>query len=96
MKSSLVTALVRFRYAGPGTQTSRARWKMGWPAYLASSRGVIVAQIDGRGSGGEGDRRRFEMWQRLGSVEVQDQGGRRTKQWERPSVVSSLWTLEVA
>ena len=45
----------------------------GWPAYLASSRGIIVAQIDGRGSGGEGDRRRFEMWQRLGSVEVQDQ-----------------------
>ena len=47
----------------------------GWPAYLASSRGIIVAQIDGRGSGGEGDRRRFEMWRRLGSVEVQDQGG---------------------
>ena len=46
---------------------------MGWPAYLASSRGIIVAQIDGRGSGGEGDRRRFELWNRLGSVEVQDQ-----------------------
>ena len=54
----------------------------GWPAYLASSRGVIVAQIDGRGSGGEGDRRRFEMWQRLGSVEVQDQVKKmKTKEW---------------
>ena len=63
---------------------------MGWPAYLASSRGVIVAQIDGRGSGGEGDRRRFEMWHRLGSVEVQDQGGqRRTSQWERDLWYSS-------
>ena len=62
---------------------------MGWPAYLASSRGVIVAQIDGRGSGGEGDRRRFEMWQRLGSVEVQDQGGTT----EDPSVGAGFMAL---
>jgi dipeptidyl aminopeptidase/acylaminoacyl peptidase len=61
------------RYAGPGTQTYKSNWKMGWSAYLASTRGFIVAEIDGRGSGGEGDRRRFEIWERLGSVEVSDQ-----------------------
>ena len=48
-------------------------WKQGWPAYLASQRSWIIAQIDGRGSGGGGDRRRFELYQRLGTVEVDDQ-----------------------
>ena len=32
-----------------------------------------MAQIDGRGSSGDGDRKRFEVWQKLGSVEVADQ-----------------------
>ena len=29
----------------------------GWAAYLASTKGIIVAMIDGRGSGNNGDRR---------------------------------------
>jgi len=47
-----------FRYAGPGTQAARPVWKQGWASYLAASRGWIVAHIDGRGSGGEGDARK--------------------------------------
>ena len=54
-------------------QVAKHEWKQSWANYLASSRGWIVAQIDGRGSGGEGDRRRFEIWHQLGSVEVADQ-----------------------
>ena len=54
-------------------QVAKYEWKQSWANYLASSRGWIVAQIDGRGSGGEGDRRRFEIWHHLGSVEVADQ-----------------------
>jgi len=53
------------RYAGPGTQVAKHEWKQGWASYLSSSRGWIVAQIDGRGSGGEGDRRRFEIWHQV-------------------------------
>ena len=46
------------RYAGPGFQAVKETWEMGeWAAYLASSRGIIVAKIDGRGSGNSGDRR---------------------------------------
>jgi hypothetical protein len=54
-------------------QVAKHEWKQSWPNYLSSSRGWIVAQIDGRGSGGEGDRRRFEIWHHLGNVEVIDQ-----------------------
>lgn len=63
----------RFSYAGPGTQVAKPQWKQGWASFLASSRSWIVAHIDGRGSGGAGDRRRFEVYGRLGTSEVQDQ-----------------------
>jgi dipeptidyl aminopeptidase/acylaminoacyl peptidase len=65
--------VVFFSYAGPGMQVAKHEWKQSWANYLSSSRGWIVAQIDGRGSGGEGDRRRFEIWHHLGNVEVIDQ-----------------------
>ena len=70
----------------------------GWAAYLASSKKVIVAMIDGRGTGNGGDQRyvfqvwqkkikyifqqksnkeqlfrQFEVWRRLGTVEIEDQ-----------------------
>jgi Dipeptidyl aminopeptidases/acylaminoacyl-peptidases len=44
-----------------------------WGTYLASNRNFIVAQIDGRGSGFQGDRLRHELHYRLGSVEIEDQ-----------------------
>ena len=62
-----------YSYAGPGSQSTKAEWKHGWSSYMAGSRGWIVALIDGRGSGGDGETRQKELWKRLGSVEVQDQ-----------------------
>ncbi len=32
-----------------------------------------MAQVDGRGSGGDGDLRKFELWRKLGQAEVVDQ-----------------------
>ena len=62
------------RYAGPDSQVAKSEWQGGsWASYLASNRGWVVAQIDGRGSGGDGDRRKFEVWQQLGKTEVNDQ-----------------------
>ena len=72
-KNRKLHSFLNFSYAGPGMQVAKHEWKQSWANYLASSRGWIVAQIDGRGSGGEGDRRRFEIWHQLGSVEVADQ-----------------------
>lgn len=61
------------RYAGPGSKAVTSHWKHGWASYLASSRGWIVALIDGRGSGRDGNERRFAVHERLGTVEVDDQ-----------------------
>nr|CAD7408676.1 unnamed protein product [Timema cristinae] len=60
-------------YGGPGTQLVTERWKLDWNTYLAGNRDFIVAQIDGRGSGGQGYQLLHEVYQRLGSVEVADQ-----------------------
>ncbi|KAK7872130.1 hypothetical protein R5R35_005205 [Gryllus longicercus] len=60
-------------YGGPGTQLVTERWKLDWSTYLAGSRDFIVAQIDGRGSGGQGYQLLHEVYMRLGSVEVADQ-----------------------
>ncbi|KAF4520670.1 hypothetical protein B566_EDAN006346 [Ephemera danica] len=49
------------------------RWGVDWGAYLASNRNFIVAQVDGRGSGFQGDSLRHKLHHRLGSVEVEDQ-----------------------
>jgi len=48
-------------------------FKVDWNTYLASRRNIIVAQIDGRGSGGQGYKLLHEVYYRLGSVEVADQ-----------------------
>ncbi|KAF4532688.1 hypothetical protein B566_EDAN002924 [Ephemera danica] len=60
-------------YGGPGTQLVSERWKLDWSTYLASNRDFIVAEIDGRGSGGQGQKLLHEVYYRLGSVEVKDQ-----------------------
>ena len=41
--------------------------------YLASKKNIIVAQIDGRGSGGQGYKLLYEIYKKLGTVEVFDQ-----------------------
>lgn len=60
-------------YAGPGTQNVNSRFAINWSHYLATNKQVICAMIDGRGSGYRGDRLMFELYRRLGTVEVDDQ-----------------------
>lgn len=62
-----------FRYGGPGTQLVTERWKVDYNTYLASNRDYIVAQIDGRGSGGQGQHLLHEVFYHLGTAEVEDQ-----------------------
>ncbi|KZC11531.1 Seprase, partial [Dufourea novaeangliae] len=60
-------------YGAPGTQLVTEMFKIDWNTYLASRKNVIIAQIDGRGSGGQGYKFLHEVYYRLGSVEVADQ-----------------------
>ncbi|XP_076766360.1 dipeptidyl peptidase 10 isoform X1 [Xylocopa sonorina] len=60
-------------YGAPGSQLVTDMFKIDWNTYLASRKNMIVAQIDGRGSGGQGYKFLHEVYYRLGSVEVADQ-----------------------
>ncbi|CAK1543333.1 unnamed protein product [Leptosia nina] len=59
--------------AEPGAQLVTSRWHAGWGWYLATARNFIVAEIDARGSGGQGEELRTEVYQKLLSVDVEDQ-----------------------
>lgn len=59
--------------ASPGSQLVSEEWKVDWNWYLASSKSIIVAQVDGRGSGYQGEQLRSQIKDRLGTVEVEDQ-----------------------
>ncbi|XP_022111974.1 dipeptidyl aminopeptidase-like protein 6 [Acanthaster planci] len=60
-------------YGGPGSQMVNDRFELGWNAYLSSKFYVIVVNIDGRGSGFQGERHLYQIYKRFGTVEVQDQ-----------------------
>ncbi|KAL4717506.1 hypothetical protein ACJJTC_000655 [Scirpophaga incertulas] len=59
--------------AQPGGQLVTERWAPGWGWYLAASRHFIVAEIDARGSGGQGEEMRTEIYNKLLTVDVEDQ-----------------------
>ena len=65
--------LLVYVYGGPTSQQVSDRFHIDWGTYLASSRGVIYATIDGRGSGYQGDKMLHEIYRRLGTVEIEDQ-----------------------
>lgn len=60
-------------YAGPDSYSGYDKFDLGWGSYLASNKSVIVAQINGRGSGLRGDRLMHEIYRKFGTVEVEDQ-----------------------
>uniref|UniRef100_A0A8C7FN81 Dipeptidyl peptidase like 10 n=1 Tax=Oncorhynchus kisutch TaxID=8019 RepID=A0A8C7FN81_ONCKI len=57
----------------PGGQAVSDRFVLDWDSVLVSSDNVIVARLDGRGSGFLGQRVLHEVHRRLGTIEVQDQ-----------------------
>lgn len=64
---------VTHRYAGPCSQSVSYQNKLNWGTYLSSSHGIIVASVDGRGSGYQGDELMHAIYKRLGTFEVEDQ-----------------------
>lgn len=61
------------RDATPGSQLATKRFSVDWNWYLCSQRSTIIAQIDARGSGGQGERLRGQSTGRLGTVDIEDQ-----------------------
>uniref|UniRef100_A0A674P3X8 Dipeptidyl peptidase like 10 n=1 Tax=Takifugu rubripes TaxID=31033 RepID=A0A674P3X8_TAKRU len=59
--------------SAPGGQAVSDQFSLSWDSVLVSSDSVIVARLDGRGSGFQGQRILHEVHQRLGTVDVQDQ-----------------------
>uniref|UniRef100_M4AAQ8 Fibroblast activation protein, alpha n=1 Tax=Xiphophorus maculatus TaxID=8083 RepID=M4AAQ8_XIPMA len=60
-------------YAGPCSQSVSYQNKLNWGTYLSSSLGIIVASVDGRGSGYQGDEIMHAIYKHLGTFEVEDQ-----------------------
>uniref|UniRef100_A0A4W5PNW6 Dipeptidyl peptidase like 10 n=1 Tax=Hucho hucho TaxID=62062 RepID=A0A4W5PNW6_9TELE len=58
---------------GPGSQSVSDEYELGWDSVLVSCDEVIVAKLDGRGTGFRGLRVLQQVHQRLGTVDVQDQ-----------------------
>lgn len=59
-------------YEGPGTYAGTSEWRLDWPAYMAANRSVIVAQIDGHGSGRSRLSNTHAVYGRLGWPEAKN------------------------
>lgn len=73
VRSGIKYPMVVDVYGGPGSQKVDDRFGINFGYYLASSEQMIYAMIDGRGSGYQGSKRLYELYHRLGTVEIQDQ-----------------------
>lgn len=60
-------------YGGPGTAIITDAASVGYSAYMTTNRSVIYAYIDGRGSSNKGSKMLFEIYRKMGTVEMEDQ-----------------------
>lgn len=60
-------------YAGPNTVRITEANSHGFESYMATNRSVIYCHIDGRGSAFKGSKMLFEIYRRIGTVEIEDQ-----------------------
>jgi len=60
-------------YGGPGSQKITQAFSVSWGTSLTSAHNIIYASIDGRGSGRQSDELMYQIYRRLGTVEIEDQ-----------------------
>lgn len=60
-------------YGGPDSNQVYERYKVSWETYFCLNHEVVIAFIDGRGSGLKGDNMLFSNYRKLGTTEVEDQ-----------------------
>ena len=61
------------RYSGPGSQLVLDKWKVDFNTYMSSGLSFVVLEVDGNGSGGQGEEHETIIKNRLGELETQDQ-----------------------
>ncbi|MDY2917336.1 MAG: DPP IV N-terminal domain-containing protein [Muribaculaceae bacterium] len=64
--------VVMTQYSGPGSQSVLDRWELDWMDYFAS-KGFIIVCVDGRGTGGRGNKFMHAVYRDLGHYETIDQ-----------------------
>lgn len=79
-------------YGGPDSSSVTNKWSVEWGTYLVSSKNIIYAKIDGRGSGLRGDKNLFALYRNLGTVEVEDQIETASKLHKKYSYIDSTRT----
>ncbi|XP_053982596.1 venom dipeptidyl peptidase 4 [Hylaeus volcanicus] len=60
-------------YSGPNTVRITEANSHGFESYMTTNRSVIYGHIDGRGSAFKGSKMLFEIYRRMGTVEIEDQ-----------------------
>lgn len=60
------------QYSGPNSQSALDRWGLSWDNYMAQS-GYLIVCVDGRGTGGRGEKFRKCTYLQLGKYETSDQ-----------------------
>ncbi|XP_050526616.1 venom dipeptidyl peptidase 4-like isoform X2 [Daktulosphaira vitifoliae] len=60
-------------YAGPGSNLALKKFYLDWNKYFSVDKNIIIAQIDGRGSGRRGNKYLFANYRKLGTYEIEDQ-----------------------
>merc|ERR1711970_247174 len=65
MDETVKYPLLVYVYGGPGSQMVSDGWSVGWGEYLVTSRRVIYASIDGRGTGFQSDEHLFQVYRNL-------------------------------
>ena len=61
------------RISQPGGQLVKDEWKMDITSFLAVSMGMVVLEVDGRGSGGRGEDKMKMLVRKVGEGDVEDQ-----------------------
>ncbi len=64
--------VVMVQYGGPGSQQVKDAYRLDWEQYLAA-KGYLVVCVDGRGTGGRGEKFSKQTYMRLGLKEAEDQ-----------------------
>ncbi|CAI2732988.1 unnamed protein product [Schistosoma spindalis] len=65
--------LLLYTYGGPTLQVVTSAFTIDWLTYISASAKVIVAQVDGRGTGGRGRLYEQSIYKNLGVIEIEDQ-----------------------
>jgi dipeptidyl-peptidase-4 len=60
-------------YGGPNSNQINDAYSSGFQNYIVTNRKYIYIYIDGRGSGRDGQNKMFQLYRKLGTVEIEDQ-----------------------